>query len=1560
MEYMTARGAVRKVARNGGKSGRGAERPLRSGLSLAVGAVLATGMALAVVQPVQAQSCENGQYWRGTVDSSWSNPANWSLCVAQGWIDRADIRAQYLPPGMSQWGESPIIDMLGIGQAATLDGQTIGVYSLVVGRTPGWEGNMVVLRNGGGLNARTHAYIGERPQTYGLVMVSGVGSALRVTGGRDYTLHVGSGGVGEVAVEDGGALSSSGSIYLGHGNEGSRGLVTLKGGSTMESGGLMSIATGNRSWGRLVIDSGSQVTTGESAYIAGHNALYADGAEGSVVVSGAGSSWRIGQRLEIGRSSNRTGTLEILDGGIVNVLGAVGSSSVVIGDNAETATGTVTVSGVNAATGQASTFLTGPSEISIGSNAATGILNVRGGGVVNSAGASLGRGAGTGRSNGTANIEGAGSLWTTGELSAGNGGRGMLHVRDGGAVESASAVLGNGNIPSALGEVDVSGEGSRWDVAGLLRVGQHSGAGQLTVSDGGRVSAGDLDVSYSGGRGSVLVTGAGSTLTVAETLALSPYYTGNSLLQVADGALLHSGNAEIGRGLISGQSAIANVSGAGTRWTAGDIRIGIDSPPNNFSARPIVNLSDGATIEADSITLYRNNGWLVVGGGMDAQGDLQAATASGALDVERIVFDSSNVYNPAGRLILNHTDADYVLSSQLTGLGFVDQVAGHTRLTGDSSTFSGTTAVSNGTLLVDGTLGGLVNVHAGTFGGSGTAGNVSVADGATFSPGGMEVGTLTVANLTLADQSIVRFDLGTADVVAGDDNDLVEVTGNLVLDGQLHIDAAPAFGNGIYRLFNYGGTLTDNGLVFNTIMGSGNYDGVDFGVQTAIGGQVNLVVGGIAAPILFWQGGSGTWDVESEHWTDANGTRNDNWGGTFAVFQGSGGTVTVVGEQEVTGLQFAADGYSVVGGEGGMLSFVEPETIIRVDPGRTASVSVALTGDSALVRRDAGTLVLSGNNRYTGGTQLFEGVLQAASDAALGAAQGGVMFRGGTLRVGDGFTTSRAFDIGSEGGRLETSGNVRYGGVLSGSTAFHRIGGGLFDFAGDGSAYTGTFGSGGGVFRLSGVLGGMLDLAAGTTLAGTGRANNLRIAGRLAPGNSIGTLVADGDVTFLAGSTFEVEVAADGSSDLLQVAGTANLLGGTVDVLALDPHTAYADGQEYTFLTAAGGLTGTFAGVTDNSAFLDFILGYTGTSALLTLSRVATFPDVAQSWNQVQSSTGLRDLAQSGDALAVYNTLLGLDAAAARNAFDAASGEIHAGNQQAMAAAGNAFNRTMLRQPVMEGPGLWLAGVYGTGGIEGDGNAAALDHRVQGIALGYGSGASTDDGSWALGGAIGTTRTRADVDERTSRARGDAWHAGVHGGWSQGPWEARAALGYMEGDADIVRGIAFGALARSAKASQSMDALGFSGELAWRLSDGEVAVAPLLTVDAVRANFDATRESGADALDLSLSRQRQEELELGAGVRFSGGLGVNGGYELRAVYVQDVAGDRIAERGGQFAGSPSAFTVRGPEADKQRVRLGAGVSYPLTDKATLQVRYEGTLSDSGNAHGAMARLDWRF
>src|SRR3546814_1311555 len=69
---------------------------------------------------------------------------------------------------------------------------------------------------------------------------------------------------------------------------------------------------------------------------------------------------------------------------------------------------------------------------------------------------------------------------------------------------------------------------------------------------------------------------------------------------------------------------------------------------------------------------------------------------------------------------------------------------------------------------------------------------------------------------------------------------------------------------------------------------------------------------------------------------------------------------------------------------------VGPQATIRVGDGTTpggdftATIAAELTGASQLVKTDLGTLVLSGANRYTGGTAINAGTLSIPSDGNRG------------------------------------------------------------------------------------------------------------------------------------------------------------------------------------------------------------------------------------------------------------------------------------------------------------------------------------------------------------------------------------------------------------------------------------------------------------------------------------------------------------------------------------------------------------------------------------------------
>ncbi len=60
----------------------------------------------------------------------------------------------------------------------------------------------------------------------------------------------------------------------------------------------------------------------------------------------------------------------------------------------------------------------------------------------------------------------------------------------------------------------------------------------------------------------------------------------------------------------------------------------------------------------------------------------------------------------------------------------------------------------------------------------------------------------------------------------------------------------------------------------------------------------------------------------------------------------------------------------------------------RREPEFTATINAALSGNTQLVKTDAGTLVLGGTNSYAGGTLVSGGTVQIAADADLGGCGG--------------------------------------------------------------------------------------------------------------------------------------------------------------------------------------------------------------------------------------------------------------------------------------------------------------------------------------------------------------------------------------------------------------------------------------------------------------------------------------------------------------------------------------------------------------------------------------------
>ena len=676
--------------------------------------------------------------------------------------------------------------------------------------------------------------------------------------------------------------------------------------------------------------------------------------------------------------------------------------------------------------------------------------------------------------------------------------------------------------------------------------------GNTTVSAGTlQVNGGLTSGTVTVGAGTLQVQ-AGGTLT-APTIAMN---TGSTL--TVNGTVAAAGNTAVAFSGNTGPSTI-NVNSGGTLIGNGTLAAGGGN---------VVNLSGALNTGGGTLNLGTGNDTLVLNDGGTIAGVVDGGTGgeSGAGDTLQVNTATSRTLDGVS------TTGFETLLKQGTGT---------LTLTSTQSYSAGTT-VQAGTLLVDGNqsgTGGPVAVQSGaTLGGTGTiAGNVTVANGGALNPGDAgSVGTLTVnGNLTLNSGAALNYQFGQANTPGGALNDLTTVNGNLTLGGTLNVSTTSggSFGPGVYRIFNYAGALTNNGLSIGSTPAGTYY------VQTSIANQVNLV-NSTGLTLNFWDGaagpkdngvingGNGTWQNASgnDNWADSTGQVNAPYSnGSFAVFEGTGGTVTVdnsLGNVTTSGMQFAVDGYTITGNA---IALTGAPNIIRVGDGTaagagmTATINAALTGTGGVQKTDLGTLVLGGTNTYTGGTAINGGTLQVSSDANLGNASGALALDNGTLRNTAAFTSARAVTLNTNGGTFDTQANLTLSGTVSGTGALSKTSSGTLTLSGA-NTYSGATTVQAGTLLVDGnqsAATGLATVQSGATLGGNGTlGGNVVVAsgGALSPGDTgaVGALTINGNLTLNSGAALNYQFGQANTpggalNDLTTVNGNLTL-GGTLNV----------------------------------------------------------------------------------------------------------------------------------------------------------------------------------------------------------------------------------------------------------------------------------------------------------------------------------------------------------------------------------------------------------------------------
>ncbi len=237
--------------------------------------------------------------------------------------------------------------------------------------------------------------------------------------------------------------------------------------------------------------------------------------------------------------------------------------------------------------------------------------------------------------------------------------------------------------------------------------------------------------------------------------------------------------------------------------------------------RPVVVEVDRTDVDVGDGTLTLSGANTYTGGTTVSAGTLVGSTTSlqgDIVDNATLTFDQAANGSYAGAI---------------SGTGsLVKAGAGELVLTADSSAYAGTTDITDGLLSVNGALGGVIQSSGGALGGSGTLGEVIIAAGGTLAPGN-SVGTLNVADVTLAAGATYAVELNDGGFVAGTNNDLVNATGTATIHGgavqvsaENGTDTGAVYTPGTYTILTAAGGVTGT---FDTL--SDDYAFLDFALS---------------------------------------------------------------------------------------------------------------------------------------------------------------------------------------------------------------------------------------------------------------------------------------------------------------------------------------------------------------------------------------------------------------------------------------------------------------------------------------------------------------------------------------------------------------------------------------------------------------------------------------------------------------------------------------------------------------------------------------------------------
>ncbi|EDW3840767.1 fibronectin-binding autotransporter adhesin ShdA [Salmonella enterica subsp. enterica] len=672
-------------------------------------------------------------------------------------------------------------------------------------------------------------------------------------------------------------------------------------------------------------------------------------------------------------------------------------------------------------------------------------------------------------------------------------------------------------------------------------------------------------------------------------------------LLTVDNTLTLQDNSQINATLDTANSApiikAANVTLDGTLNLSSTATFVAPETDEHFGSFTLIDSQSAITTDFDSVTLDADTSampdYLTINAGVDANDNTNYELSTGLS-----WYAGANSARAAHGTFTVDAGSTFTVTSELDETTATSNWNG-SKLTkqGDGTLILSNTGNDYGDTEIDGGI--LAAKDAAALG----TGDVTIAESATLA---LSQGTLD--NNVTGEGQIVKS--GSDELIVTGDNNYSG--GTTISGGTLTADHADSLGSG--DIDNSGVLKVGEGELKNTLFGSGSLVKTGTGELTLSGDNSysggTTITGGTLTADHADSLGSG--DI------DNSGVLKVGEGDLENTLSGSGSLVkTGTGELTLSGGNDYSGGTTIIGGtltadhaDSLGSGDIDNSGVLQVGEGELKNT---LFGSGSLVKTGTGELTLNGDNDYSGGTTIDDGVLIADNADSLGT---GAVANNGVLQVGE--------------GELKNT--------LSGTGSLVKIGTGELTLNGDNDYSGGTTITGGTLIAASVNALGSGDIDnSGVLQVGEGELKNTLFGSGSLVKTGTGELTLSGDNTYSGGTTI---------SGGTLIAANVNALGsGDIDnsgTLILDANGAF---ELANVTTHSGATTALAAGSTldagqftqEDGSTLSIDLGAATDDAVITADSVAL--------GGTLNVTGIGSVTDSWTPEAYTYTLIGSDSA---------------------------------------------------------------------------------------------------------------------------------------------------------------------------------------------------------------------------------------------------------------------------------------------------------------------------